>query len=124
MIDVLVLVVLVAAGALAVFGVVATVMGRPPDRAMRLAVGAVVVLLAVQAAIAAGRVLGGTALPESGTFLIYLVVSVCVLPIGAQFANAEPTRWGGTVIAVAAVATGVAVLRLNSLWLAGPVAGA
>lgn len=120
MIDALVVAVLVAAGALAVFGVVTTVLGRLPGRAMRLAVSAATALLAVQAMIAAGRVVvGGVALPETSTFLIYLVVSVGVLPIATQFATAEPTRWGGTVIAVGAVATGVAVLRLQSLWLAG-----
>ncbi|MGH3568054.1 MAG: hypothetical protein ACRDRH_18890 [Pseudonocardia sp.] len=120
MIDALVVAVLVAAGALAVFGVVTTVLGRPPDGAMRLAVSAVVAVLAVQAVIAVGRVVvGGVALPETSTFLIYLVVSVCVLPIATQFATAEPTRWGGTVIAVGAIATGVAVLRLQDLWLAG-----
>jgi hypothetical protein len=128
-IDALVVAVLVAAGALAVFGVVTTVLGRPPDRVMRLAVGAVVALLVVQAAIAAIRVFAGAAVPETSTFLIYLVVSVCVLPIAVQFATAEPTRWGGTVIAVAAVATAVAVLRLQGLWstglgFAGSAAGA
>ncbi len=123
MIDALVVAVYVATGALAVYGVASTVANRPPGRAMRIAVGAVVVLLACQAGIAAIRVFGGVDLPESTTFLIYLVVSVCVLPIAAQFANAEPTRWGGTVVAVAAVATAVAVLRLQSLWDAGTVAG-
>lgn len=120
MIDALVVAVLLAAGALAIFGVVTTVLGRPPDGLMRPAVSAVVALLAVQAVIAAGRVVvGGAAVPETSTFLIYLVVSVCVLPIATQFATAEPTRWGGTVIAVGAIATGVAVLRLQSLWPAG-----
>lgn len=119
MIPALVVVVLVAAGVLALFGVVTTVLDRPPDRVMRIAVGVVVALLALQAVIAAVRVFGGVALPESSTFLIYLVVSVCVLPIATQFATAEPTRWGGTVIAVGAVATGVAVLRLQGLWDAG-----
>lgn len=119
MIDALVIVVLVAAGALAVFGVVLTILNRPPDRTMRLAVGAVEALLVVQAAIAAVRVFAGTSLPETSTFLIYLVVSVCVLPIATQFATAEPTRWGGTVIAVGAIATAVAVWRLQGLWLAG-----
>jgi hypothetical protein len=118
-IDALVIVVLVAAGALAVFGVVLTILNRPPDRTMRLAVGAVEALLVVQAAIAAVRVFAGTSLPETSTFLIYLVVSVCVLPIATQFATAEPTRWGGTVIAVGAIATAVAVWRLQGLWLAG-----
>jgi hypothetical protein len=118
-VDVLVIVVLVATGALALFGLVSTVLNRPPDRTMRLAVWGVVALLAIQAAIAAARVFGGVALPETSTFLIYLVVSVCVLPIATQFATAEPTRWGGAVIAVGAIATGVAVLRLQGLWNAG-----
>lgn len=119
MIDALVVVLLVATGALAVYGVVLTLLGRPPDRWTRAAVAVVVALIAVQAAIAAFRVFTGTALPETSTFLIYLVVAVCVLPIALQYATAEPSRWGGTVIAVAAVATAVAVLRLQGLWTPG-----
>ncbi len=119
MIGALEIVVLVATGALAVFGLLRTAMNRPPDRTLRLALGAVVALLVVQAVIAAVRVLTGTPLPETTTFLIYLVVSVCVLPIAGQVAFAEPSRWGGAVIAVGAVATFVAVLRLQGLWQAG-----
>lgn len=119
MIDALVVAVLVALGALAVYGAAATVLGRPPDRTTRLAVAVTVGLLVAQAAIAGVRVFGGAAPPEPTTFLIYLVVSVCVLPIATQFATAEPTRWGGTVIAVGAVATAVAVVRLQGLWAAG-----
>lgn len=109
-------VLLVATGALAIYGLALTVLHRPPDRWTAIAVRAVVALLGLQAVIAAVRVFAGTALPETSTFLIYLVVSVCVLPIALQWATAEPSRWGGTVIAVAAVATGVAVLRLQGLW--------
>ena len=119
MIDALVIVVLVALGALAVYGLVTTALNRPPDVWTKRAVGAVVALLAVQAAIAAVRVFGGVTLPETTTFLIYLVVSVCVLPIATQFATAEPTRWGGAVVAVGAIATAVAVWRLQGLWAAG-----
>lgn len=119
MIDALVLVVVAATGLLAAYGLVMTVLNRPPDRVTRRAVGAVVALLAGQAAIAAVRVLTGEPLLDSTTFLIYLVVSVCVLPIATQFATAEPTRWGGTVIAVGALGTLVAVLRLQGLWNAG-----
>ena len=126
MIGWLVLVVLVVTGLLAVYGVVITIAGRPPGRAMRYAVGGTVALLVVQAAIAAVRVFTGVALPESSTFLIYLVVSVLVLPIALQFATASdenegPSRWGGLVVAVAAIATAVAVLRLQGLWAAGGV---
>lgn len=118
MIDALVLVVYVAAGLLAVYGIACSALGRHPGRDITIATGALEALLVVQAAIAAIRVLSGTELPERGTFLIYLLVSVCVLPIGLQFARTEPTtRWGGTVIAVAAIATGVAVWRLHELWV-------
>nr|WP_239028921.1 hypothetical protein [Pseudonocardia acidicola] len=106
---------------MAVFGIVSTVLNRPPTRVHTLATGVVEALLVVQAVIAAAQVFRGVHLPETSTFLIYLVVSVCVMPIALQFANAEPTRWGGTVIAVAAIATGVAVLRLQGLWAAGGV---
>ncbi len=124
MIGWLVVVVLVGLAALAVFGIVLTVTNRPPARSLRLAVGAATALLAVQAVIAAVRVFAGHTLPETSTFLIYLVVSVGVLPFALQFATAEsedegPTRWGGAVVAVAAVAVGVAVLRLQGLWAAG-----
>jgi hypothetical protein len=115
----LVVVVQVALVALAVYGVVLTVLNRPPDVWTKRASGAAVALLVVQAAIAAVQVFSGTALPETTTFLIYLVVSVCVLPIATQFATAEPTRWGGAVVAVGAIATAVAVWRLQGLWVPG-----
>jgi hypothetical protein len=115
----LVVVVLAALVALAVYGVVLTVLGRTPDVWTKRAVGVAVALLVVQAAIAAVQVFTGTALPETSTFLIYLVVSVCVLPIATQFATAEPTRWGGAVVAVGAIATAVAVWRLDGLWVPG-----
>jgi hypothetical protein len=117
----LVVVVLAGLAALAVYGVVTTALDRPPDAWTKRAVAAVVALLVVQAAIAAVQVFGGVTLPETSTFLIYLVVSVCVLPIATQFATAEPTRWGGAVVAVGAVATAVAVWRLAGLWAAAGV---
>jgi hypothetical protein len=116
-------VVLIALGLLAVFGLVITILNRPPDRTAKLAVGVAVALLVVQAAIAAVRVFTGVQLAETSTFLIYLAVSIGVLPIATQFATATdeatgdgPTRWGGTVIAVGAIATAVAVIRLQYLW--------
>lgn len=121
--DVLVIVVVVATAALALYGLGGTVASRPPDRTLRVAVGVVVALLLVQGVIAAVRVFGGEAPAETSTFLIYLVVSVCVLPIASQFATARdettgegPTRWGGAVIAAGALATVVAVVRLQGLW--------
>jgi hypothetical protein len=117
----LVVVVLVGLAALAVYGIAMTALNRPPDAWTKRAVAAVAVLLVAQAVVAAGQVFSGVTLPETSTFLIYLVVSVCVLPIATQFATAEPTRWGGAVIAVGAIATVVAVWRLEGLWAAGGV---
>ncbi|MBN9100804.1 MULTISPECIES: hypothetical protein [unclassified Pseudonocardia] len=123
MIAALEVVVLVALGVLAVYGLVLTVLNRPPDRISTIAVGVVVALLVVQAAVAVVQVLGGVQLVETSTFLIYLAVSIGVLPIATQFATATdentgdgPTRWGGTVIAVGAIAVAVAVVRLQYLW--------
>ena len=121
MIGALEIVAYVAAAAVALYGVFTTVRRRPPDRTHRIAVGVFEGILLVQAVIAAVRVFGGVTLPEQTTFLIYLLVSVCVMPIALQFAGAEPTRWGGTVIAVAAIGTGVAVWRLHDLWAAANV---
>jgi hypothetical protein len=118
-IDALVWVSVAATAALALFGLALTLLGRPPGRELRIAVHAVVALLVVQAAIAAVQVLGGVTLAETSTFLIYLVVSVCVLPIATQFAYAEPSRWGGAVVAAGAIGTAVAVVRLLGLWAAG-----
>ena len=121
MLDALVIVTLVAAGALAVFGLVETARGRPPGKPLAYAVYVTVALLVVQAAIAAIRVFGGVQLEETTTFLIYLVVSVCVLPIALQWANADPNRWGGGIVAVGAIGVAVAVWRLQILWAAGGV---
>nr|WP_222131661.1 hypothetical protein [Pseudonocardia sp. C8] len=111
---------MVALSATALFGLVTTVLNRPPSQVHRIAVGVCTALITVQAAVAAYQVLaGGVTLPERTTFLIYLVVAICVPPIALQFATAEPSRWGGTVIAVGAVGTLVAVLRLQGLWMPG-----
>ncbi|ALE74697.1 membrane protein [Pseudonocardia sp. EC080625-04] len=120
MIGALVLVITVALSATALFGLVTTVTSRPPGAVHRIAVGVCTALVVVQAAIAAYQVLvGGVTLPEQSTFLIYLVVAICVPPVSLQFATAEPSRWGGTVIAVGALGTLVAVLRLQGLWVPG-----
>jgi hypothetical protein len=110
------IVVMAVCGALALYGLALAALSRLPDGRTRILTFVVEALIVVQAVIAAVRVFAGVNLPESTTFLIYLVVSVCVLPIALQFATAEPTRWSGAVLAVGAIATGVAVWRLLDLW--------
>ena len=80
---------------------------------------AVVALLAVQAVIGAVRAFG-VSLPEQSTFLIYLVVSVCVLPIAAQLRLRRADALGRRGASRPARSpTLVAVLRLQMLWAAG-----
>ena len=121
MIHLLAVALLALCAALAILGIVSALRNRPVDRPHVFGVGLLEAVLVVQALIAAVRVLGGHRLAETSTFMIYLAVTVCVLPMGLQFARAEPSRWGGLVVAVAAIAIAVAEVRLLDLWGA-PVA--
>ena len=116
MIQPLAVTLLVATAALALFGLVTTLLGRPAERPHVIAVRLVEALLVAQALLGLIKLAAGLRPPETSTFAIYLLVSVCLLPLGLQFARAEPTRWGGAVIAVASIAVGVVVLRLVGLW--------
>ena len=101
----------------ALFALVGTVRGKPPGRAEVLVARVATGVLALHAVFGAYRAF--TAAPPElpfSEFLIYLVVSVVVLPFVLQFATAEPTRWGGAVIAVGAVGVAVAVWRIQVLW--------
>ncbi|MDN5860035.1 MAG: hypothetical protein L0H84_15575 [Pseudonocardia sp.] len=117
MITGLVVAVWVATAALAGYGLALTALGRPAGRVARLAVGFVVGLLALQALLAVLAIVRGVRLAEPTEVIIYLVVAICVLPFVTQFAMAEPNRWGGAIIAAGAIATGIAVWRLQVLWV-------
>ncbi|SHL50860.1 hypothetical protein SAMN05443637_13311 [Pseudonocardia thermophila] len=118
MITGLVVVLWVATAALAVYGLTLAALKRPAGRPVRIAVGVVVVLLLVQAVLAGLALAQGVQVPEPTEVVIYLVVSVLVLPFVTQFALAEPdSRWGGAIVAAGAIATGVAVWRLHELWV-------
>lgn len=117
MIDGLVIALWVATGALALYGLGLTAAKRSPGRLVRPAVGAVVALLVVQAVVAVVQIVQGVQLPDTTEVIIYFVVAALVLPFVTQFALAEPNRWSGAIIAAGAVATGVAVWRLQGLWV-------
>ncbi|MGY1652267.1 hypothetical protein [Geodermatophilus sp. SYSU D01119] len=81
-------------------------------------VGAAVleVLLLVQAVVAGIALAGGERPPETATFLGYLG-GVVLLPVaGVLWSRTEPSRWAGTVLAVACLVTAVMVWRLVQLW--------
>jgi hypothetical protein len=69
-----------------------------------------------QAAVAGVALAGGERPPETATFLGYLG-GVVLLPVaGVLWSRTEPSRWAGTVLAVAALVTLVMVWRLVQLW--------
>jgi hypothetical protein len=81
-----------------------------------VAAGVLEAVLVVQAVVAVIALVGGTRPPETATFLGYLA-GVLIVPVaGVLWARTEPTRWAGTVLAVAAVVAGVMVWRLVEVW--------
>jgi hypothetical protein len=107
------------AGVVVVLGLVATATRRRLGLLHVVAAGVLEAVLLVQAVVAVVALAGGTRPPETATFLGYLV-GVLVVPVaGVLWARSEPTRWAGTVLAVAAAVVGVMVWRLVEVWNAG-----
>jgi hypothetical protein len=107
---------IIAALALAVFGIVLTVLRRAPGRSLLVGAVGLEVLLVAQAVIAAVQLIAGARPAEFVTFIGYLVASVIVMPLALQWTKAEANRWNGAVIAVGAVAIAAAVGRMLALW--------
>lgn len=74
------------------------------------------VLLLAQAVVAGTALAGGQRPPETATFLGYLGGAVLLPVAGVLWARTEPSRWAGTVLAVASLVTAVMVWRLVQLW--------
>ena len=106
----------VVAALLAAAGLVSTAAGRRIGQ-LHLGVAALLeAVLVVQAVVALVALAGGSRPPETAAFLGYLA-GVVLLPVaGVLWARSEPTRWAGTVIAVAALVVIVMVWRLVQLW--------
>ncbi len=49
-------------------------------------------------------------------FVIYLLVLVLVLPVGAIWATLEHSRWGPAVLVIAAIVEPVVLWRLTDVW--------
>jgi hypothetical protein len=112
----LVVVTTVVAGALVLLGVAATLARR---RIGLVHVGGALLLealLVVQTVLVSVALLGGERPQDAPTFLSYLVGVLLVPVAGLLWARTEPTRWAGTIIAVAGATVGVMVWRLLKLW--------
>jgi hypothetical protein len=99
-----------------VLGVASTVARRRIGLVHLAAAGVLEAVLVVQAVVAVVALIGGHRPPETAAFLGYLI-GVLIIPVGgALWARSEPTRWAGTVLAVAALVAGVMVWRMVQLW--------
>ena len=106
----------VAALSVAFLGVAATLARRRIGLLHLVGAGLLEVLLAVQAAVAVAALVGGYRPAQTATFLGYLAGVLLVPVAGVLYARSEPTRWAGTVLAVAALVAAVMVWRLVQLW--------
>jgi hypothetical protein len=113
---VLVVAVTVTATLLALAGIASTLARRRIGLLHLWGAALLEVLLLVQAVLAVVLLVRGERPADTPTFLSYLA-GIVLLPVaGALWARTEPTRWAGTVLAVAAGAVGVMVWRLQELW--------
>jgi hypothetical protein len=61
--------------------------------------------------------LAGTDRDVAGvTFVVYLVGSLLVLPVGALWALTDSSRWGAGALAVACLVIPVMEMRLDQIW--------
>jgi hypothetical protein len=99
-----------------VLGLASTVARRRIGLVHLVAAWVLEAVLVVQAVVAVVALIGGTRPPETAAFIGYLI-GVLIVPVaGALWARSEPTRWAGTVLAVAALVAGVMVWRMVQLW--------
>ena len=112
----LVIAISIVAVALALLGLAATLASRRIGLVHLVGAAVLEVVLLVQAAVAVVTLTRGYRPAELATFLAYLA-GVLLVPIaGALLARTEPSRWAGTVIAVAGVVVAIMSWRLLQLW--------
>lgn len=116
MIDVLAVIISVAALAVAAWSLLTAALDRTVGVSHLVGLGAVEVALLVQAVLAIVKLVGGARPAETLVFVGYLVGILLIPPAAAYCGLAERTRWGGVAVAVACVFVPVMVVRLQQLW--------
>jgi hypothetical protein len=106
----------VVAVLLALLGGASTLASRRIGLVHLIGAGVLEAALLVQAAVAVAALSSGERPVELATFLGYLVGVLLVPVAGVLWARTEPTRWAGTVIAVAALVVAIMAWRLLQLW--------
>lgn len=116
--DWLVTAISVGCGLIALLGVIAMIIRRPLGIAHLAAVALVELAVLVQVVLAVVELVRGAEVDGVALFVAYLVFAVVVLPGGALWAVGERNRWSGAVLAVAALALVVTLVRMDAVWLA------
>lgn len=121
MIDLVTYTVIVLAVACALWAFALAILDRAPREHMVIAAGVVEAAVLVAVVVSVVMLVGpGPDQPiENGTFIGYLVVTPLVMPVGLFWALAEKSRWGTTVLGIAALVIPVLMLRLDQVWNGG-----
>jgi hypothetical protein len=109
-------VVIAAALGYAAWCLYAVVRNQIPREPHVIGAGVVEVLLLIQLIIAIMMMIVDGRPDQLAVFIAYLIFALLVLPLGLFWALAEKSRWGTTVLAVAALLVPVMVVRLQQLW--------
>ena len=105
-------------GVLALLGVIAMIFRRPVGVGHLAATALVEIAVLVQVVLAVTGLARGAEVDGVALFVAYLAFALVVLPAGALWAVGEKNRWSGGVLAVAALALVVTLIRMDSVWLA------
>lgn len=103
--------------AVALFAVVMAILDKPMAGLHLLGLALVELGLIAQVVVAIVLLVQGGR-PEDGmaTFVLYLVGSLLVLPVGVVWGLMDRSRWSSVVIAVACLVVPVLVVRMNQVW--------
>lgn len=112
--------VITASLAYAAWALVAVVRNQPPREYFVVGAGVVELLIVVQTIVAVVMMIVEGAPDERATFIGYLVMILIILPLGLFWALAEKSRWGTSVLVVAALVVPVLVVRLQQIWEGTP----
>lgn len=112
--------VIVASLVYAAWVLVAAVRNRPPREPYVIGAGVVEALILIQIVVAVVMMIVEGAPDDLATFIGYLLMIALIVPLGLFWALAEKSRWGTSVLVVAALVVPVLVIRLQQIWEAGP----
>ncbi|WP_329521327.1 hypothetical protein [Spirillospora sp. NBC_01491] len=99
----------------AAYALVAALRDRPMGWGELITLGALEILLVVQAVLGFVKVADGAG-PGGATFPGYLLGALLIPVAGAGWGALERSRWGPAVIVVVGLAVAVMIVRMNQIW--------